>query len=58
VIVNLLVLTFPLDEQAEVSIKSTLEARIAASSHSGALIAEDLGKNKNYQNCTNSNQAT
>lgn len=43
-IVNLLVLTLPLDEEAEVSIKSSLEARIAASSQSGALIAEDLGK--------------
>jgi len=59
VIVNLLVLTLPLDEQAEVSIKSSLEARFAASSQSGALIEEDLGmKKKNDQNWTNSNEGT
>jgi len=40
----LLVLTLPLEEQVEVSIESIFEARIAASSQSGALVAEDLGE--------------
>ena len=58
----MLVLTLPLEEQVEVSIESIFEARIAASSQSGALVAEDLGEKNSSgldkQNKKDWNQAT
>ena len=44
--INFLVLTFPLEEQ--LSIKSCLEAHIAASSQFGALLADATGDKRGH----------